>query len=214
MFKSNNGTNSPDNLIVLCKTCHEALHALVNAQEQSLKLKLKTQILTAHATQISTITAVLKKRIKTYKETYGYLTKYNREQLGLKKEHFLDALAISLNGENTLNSINNMTLFRKVCVSRGDYKQTKGGHSNIKIPTGKLFGYRKFDKIETKKGMGFVKGKRSSGSFSIMGISGNKISDGVNIRKNTARISARHAYIEDVQFIPNLKNWVSLGGEL
>ena len=40
------------------------------------------------------------------------------------------------------------------------------------MPTGKLFGLRKFDLIQTSKGIGFVKGKRSSGYFAISDIHG------------------------------------------
>ena len=76
-------------------------------------------------------------------------------------------------------------------VSAGDYQQTKGKRSEIKIPTGKLFGLRKFDLIQTSKGTGFVKGKRSRGDFMIGDIFWNTIHGDVPIRKNCKRISAR-----------------------
>lgn len=69
--------------------------------------------------------------------------------------------------------------------------QTKGKRSEKKIPTGKLFGLRKFDLIETSKGIGFVKGKRLRGCFAISDLEGDEIESWVNVKKNCRRISAR-----------------------
>ncbi|AKB74802.1 hypothetical protein MSLAZ_1541 [Methanosarcina lacustris Z-7289] len=73
----------------------------------------------------------------------------------------------------------------------GDYQQRTGKRSEKKMPTGKLFGLRKFDLVKTSKGIGFVKGKRSSGFFAISDLFGNKISDSVNVKKKCRRLSAR-----------------------
>jgi hypothetical protein len=75
------------------------------------------------------------------------------------KTHANDAVAIALEGE-LVNSP--LVLYRKKHVVKGDYQQTKEKRSEIRIPTGKLFGLRKFDLILTSKGIGFIKGKRSS----------------------------------------------------
>ena len=81
----------------------------------------------------------------------------------------------------------------------------------MKIPTGKLFGLKKFDLVKTSKGVGFVKGKRSSGFFAISDINGTIISDSVNIKKNIDRIQARKAVLTwRSQFLPDLKDRVSL----
>ncbi|WP_292487499.1 hypothetical protein [Methanohalobium sp.] len=81
--------------------------------------------------------------------------------------------------------------YYKKHVSSGDHQQTKGVKSEKKIPTGKLHGLRKFDFIQTPKGSGFVKGKRTSGSFSIMDIFGNTLEKNPNVKKNCRRILAR-----------------------
>ena len=60
-----------------------------------------------------------------------------------------------------------------------------------KIPTGKLFGLRKFDMIKTEQGVGIVKGKRSTGYFAITDVMGNKIHDSVNVKRNCKRLRAR-----------------------
>ena len=77
------------------------------------------------------------------------------------------------------NQNNPSDLFLRRCVSKGDYQQTRGIRSELKIPTGKLFGLKKFDLVKTSKGIGFVKGKRSSGFFAISDINGSIISDSV-----------------------------------
>lgn len=72
-----------------------------------------------------------------------------------------------------------------------DYQQTKGKHSEKVIPTSKLFGLKKFDLIQTPKGIGFIKGKRSTGFFAISNLVGNVIGPSVNVKKNCKRLSAR-----------------------
>ena len=183
IFRSNGGTNSPENLITLCKNCHDRLH---NDEFVIKGIKSKTK----HATEIGIIKAQLKKKFGDFAETFGYETKFKREQiLYLEKSHRNDAIAICCdNGE--VVGLDSLVYFKKH-VAKGDYRQTKGSRSEKKIPTGKLFGLRKFDLIETSKGIGFVKGKRSDGRFAICDIFWNEISGQVQIKKFVKRISAR-----------------------
>ena len=61
-----------------------------------------------------------------------------------------------------------------------------------KIPTGKIFGLRKFDLVKTVKGCtGFIKGKRSTGFFSLGTLEGKAINNSVNVKKGCKRIAAR-----------------------
>jgi hypothetical protein len=83
------------------------------------------------------------------------------------------------------------SVFFKRHVSAGDYQQTKGIRSQLKIPTGKLFGLRKFDLVKTAKGTGFVKGKRSIGFFTLMDIHNNTLTASVSVKKNAVRLNAR-----------------------
>lgn len=181
-FRSNGGSNKPSNLITLCKTCHDDLHIG--------KFKISKQVKDAkHATQMGIIKSQLKK-LWDFEETFGYQTKFKREKiLGLSKSHANDAIAICYNRETIFPKPTKILYKRHVCS--GDYQQTKGKMSEIKIPTGKLFGIRKFDLIKTVKGIGFVKGKRSSGQFSICDIHWNKVSDSVNIKNSCVRVSSR-----------------------
>jgi len=181
IYRSKGGTDVPSNLITLCKECHADLH------EGKIEIK-KTRSKTKHATHENIICSKLKE-VWDFVETFGYETKYKREiVLELSKTHYNDAVSICCSDNDKI--INNNNVFYKKNVSGGDYQQSKGIRSEIKIPTGKLFGFRKFDLVKTQKGIGFVKGKRSSGRFVICDIFW-KILEEPNIKKNCIRLRAR-----------------------
>jgi len=183
ILKSGGGTDTPDNLITLCKKCHEKLH---KGDFDIKGVRSKTK----HATEIGIIKSYIQKHFGDFNQTFGYETKYVREQiLKLPKTHANDALAICYKEDEVLTPDD--TIYYKKHVSKGDYQQTSGKRSEKKIPTGKLFGLRKFDLIETAKGIGFIKGKRSTGFFAISDLDNNVINPSVNIKKKCIRISAR-----------------------
>jgi len=183
IFRGRGGTDSPDNLITLCESCHEALHR----GEFEIKGKRSK---TKHATEIGVVKSQLRKQFGGFEETFGYETKFKREQfLQLPKTHSNDAVAICCEDGEVVDSLD--VVYYKRHVSGGDYQQTKGQHSEKRIPTGKLFGLRKFDLIKTSKGVGFVKGKRSSGFFAISNIFGDGVITSVGIRENCEREAAR-----------------------
>ena len=182
VFRSAGGSNTPANLVTLCETCHGALHAGV------FVLKGKRSP-TKHATEVGMVKAALAKSAWNFTPTYGYETKWKREQcLGWAKSHAADAVAICCSDGETVQA--SSVLYLKRHVAKGDYQQTKGPHSNIRIPTGKLFGLRKFDLIVTSKGAGFVKGKRTTGRFSISQLDGTSLHASVDVRQ-CQRVSAR-----------------------
>jgi len=183
VFRSNDGTDTPSNLITLCSTCHNKLHGG--------KFEIKgTRSKTKHATEIGIVKSQLKKEFGDFEETFGYETKFKREQiLQLPKTHHYDAVAICCEDDDCVSL--NDTVYYKKHVSNGDYQQNKGIRSEKKIPTGKLFGLRKFDHIQTPKGTGFIKGKRSTGFFAISDLDGKVISSAVNVKKNCVRLKAR-----------------------
>ncbi|MEO5969691.1 MAG: HNH endonuclease, partial [Bdellovibrionia bacterium] len=169
-FRSEGGSDTPDNLVTLCHPCHAALHDGRLDKTISEKLFKKIAPKTKHATEIGIVSSQIKK-IWAFTEAFAYETKFNRENLALPKTHYNDAVAIGL-VDNQMIEPSNIVYFKKH-VSMGDYQQTSGARSEKTIPTGKFFGLRKFDLIGTSKGVGFVKGKRSSGYFALMLIDGN-----------------------------------------
>lgn len=198
IFRRNGGSDEQDNLICLCKTCHDKLH------EGKIKLKLKGSKKGSlkHATQMNSIRIQLLKIYNNAIETFGAITKENRQQLELPKEHYIDAVVIASGGNNI--SFKNNILYKKKCVSDGDYQQTKGIRSEQKIPTGKICGFRKFDKVRYLGKEYFIKGRMSTGYGILMDIEGNKIdfSDAPKgwktpKLKNCIRISARKTVLID-----------------
>jgi len=183
VFRSNGGTDSPENLIVLCSDCHDKLH---KGEFEIKGIRSKTK----HATDVGIVKSQLEKQFGDFEETFGYQTKFNREQiLKLPKTHYNDAVAICCE-EGEIIDISSTVYFKKH-VSKGDYQQTNGSRSEKRIPTGKLFGLRKFDYIQHPLGFGFVKGKRSTGFFAISDLEGKVINPSVNVKKNCTRLTAR-----------------------
>lgn len=167
IFRSNGGSDDPSNLVTLCETCHDDLH--------TGKFTFKgTASRTKHATEIGIIKGVLSTIGWSFAATFGYETKYKREQcLGWPKGHVADAVAICCTDGEVVTP--KPVVVHKRHVAKGDYQQTSGKRSEKRIPTGKLFGLRKFDMVSTPKGIGFVKGKRSSGYFAIAELDGTPI---------------------------------------
>ena len=191
-YRSQGGSDDLDNLITLCEDCHHNLHK----GEIELKVKGKKRSSLKHATQMSVIRSMLLKYYPEAIETFGYVTKANREQSNLSKEHYNDAITIACGcvPEPKISSY----LFLKKHVSKGDYQLTKGVRGEIKIPVGKIGGFRKFDKVDYLGETYFIKGRMSSGYAVLMDIDSTKV-DFSNMSKgyktpkfkNLKRLSAR-----------------------
>jgi hypothetical protein len=88
-FKSNGGTDNPNNLITLCEKHHKMLH------EGKIELNIKS----FKELKAATIMNVIRKRLLEFyldaEETFGYITKGKRYELGLEKSHVNDAFIIA-----------------------------------------------------------------------------------------------------------------------
>ena len=100
--KSKSGTNSVHNLVIACRSC--------NAKKSNLSLKafgkimdkdyshLEPKALPKHASIVQSARNYMIKEIsKLVADTKSYdawLTKYNRDELGLPKQHYYDALSV------------------------------------------------------------------------------------------------------------------------
>jgi hypothetical protein len=190
-FRSQGGSDVPGNLTTLCEMCHADLHA------GKFDLKAKRSK-TKHATEVGIVKGVIVRSGWEFTPTFGYETKFKREQcLHWEKSHASDAVAIACEDGETVDPLG--ALYRKRHVAGGDYQQTKGARSEIRIPTGKLFGLRKFDKVSTPYGIGFVKGKRSTGYFEISTLDGTKIYASAKA-SHCKRISARSTTLTERQW--------------
>ena len=168
VFRANCGSDDEANLVTLCKTCHDKLHdgkLIIKGGKKKGRLN--------HATQMNSIRLQLLKSLPEAEETFGFVTKEHRQLLGLGKEHYTDAVAVACQGIDVQFKVN--TVLSKKCIPDGDYQQSKGVRSEQVIPTGKILGFRKFDKVRYLGSEYFIKGRMSTGYAILMDIEGNKI---------------------------------------
>ena len=97
--------------------------------------------------------------------------------------------------------------------NRQIYKLTvnKGGTRKRNQAPFELFGFRLFDKVKCKGEVGFIFGRRASGSFDIRKLDGTKISAGISYKK-LELISKRKTYLierRSAACSPQLKQGVS-----
>lgn len=171
IYRSQGGSDDINNLITLCERCHKSLHK-GKLKEFEAKLTGKKKTTLRYASQMSVVRSQLLKNYSEAIETYGYITKENRQNLGLPKDHYIDACVIASQGQPLQE--NNLVYYKK-CVSKGDYQLSKGISGQQVIPTGKICGFRKFDKINYLGNEYFIKGRMSSGFAILMNVFGEKI---------------------------------------
>jgi len=210
-FKSDGGTDDEENLITLCKECHDGVHA----GTVTLNKKPKKSKNLKHATHMSIIRSWLLKKYPDAIETFGFVTSENRNHLKLEKDHYIDACVIASGG---LEFKELDVIYRKRRVSVQDRILTKGIRDEKKLPTGKIFGFKKFDKVEYFEEICFIKGRRSCGAFVLMDINNNSIDfrdrggkrnpsyksiERLNTRRSILCVSGRTIKME--KFIPVLR---------
>ena len=197
VYRSNGGSDEHENLVTLCKGCHDGVH------NGTIKLKGgKKKGTLNHATQMNSIRVQLLKVLKC-EETFGFVTKLHRERLNLPKEHYIDAIMIASQGKEIKFGV--IRLIKKKCISDGDYQQTKGVRSEQRIPTGKIKGYRKFDKVEYEGKEYFIMGRMSIGYAILMNIKGEKqVLKPIPKFDKMKRISSRKSWITQVETIPKV----------
>ena len=191
------GGDAPNNLITLCETCHKAYHAgkikLKQTRGQSFKAEAFMGIMRwAFFNKLKEIYQTLE-----VKNTYGYITKNTRIRASLPKEHYIDAFCIAGNMQaERLNYYHYQKQVRK--HNRQIHKLTinKGGTRKRNQSPFELFGYRLFDKVKCKGEVGFIFGRRASGSFDIRKLDGTKISAGISYKK-LVLISKRKTYLTE-----------------
>ena len=170
VFRSDGGSDDESNLITLCSRCHKDLHAgklKGFAPQGTVKGKL------LYATQMNVIRSQLLKIYPEAEETFGYITKADRENLNIPKDHYTDACVIASEGRY-FGIGDGVQLITKKCIHRHDYQKTKGVRSEQRLNTGKICGFRKFDKVRYFGSDYFIKGRMSTGYAILMDISGKK----------------------------------------
>ena len=197
VFRSEQGSDEESNLLTLCKTCHDSLHGgKITLQQQGKK---KGMLL--HATQMNSIRLQLLRLLQA-EETWGFVTKEHRQLWDLPKAHVFDAAVIATRGQQPI--FQTTTLIAKRCVPDGDYQQTKGIRSEQRIGTGKIGGFRKFDKVRYCSQDYFIKGRMSTGYAILMDLAGNKVAlKPIPKFERMKRVSARRSWMMTQRPIPS-----------
>ena len=89
IHRSKGGTNKPDNYALLHDTCHNKMHETNDFSKLKPNEQYKAQ------TFMNILRKRLFERFPEAIECFGYETKAKREALGLPKEHYYDAYALS-----------------------------------------------------------------------------------------------------------------------
>ena len=153
---------------------------------------------------MNSIRIQLLKRVET-EETWGFVTKEHRLLAGLPKAHVFDAAMIATRGATPTFRIT--TMLAKKCVPDGDYQQTKGVRSEQRITTGKIRGFRKFDKVRYGEKEYFIKGRMSTGYAILMDIAGNKVAvKPIPKFDKMRRVSARSSWMMTQRTMPGFSS--------
>ena len=205
IYRSKGGSDELVNLITLCEKCHKLLHD-GKLKEFESKLSGKRKGILKHATQMNSIRIQLLRHYPEAIETFGFMTKENRQSSDLEKSHVNDAIIIST-GCITKPKYKTEVYYKKKCIPRGDYavtlyagqgKKNKLGKTTKPRNTRPVYGFRKHDKVEYCNTICFLKSLRFAGNGPLMDIDGNILkfrerygkADTTSV-KNLKRISAR-----------------------
>lgn len=179
------GGNAPNNLITLCKTCHDKYHlGLIQ-----LPKNVKRGVIFKDAAFIGIMRWSFYNRLKELYPgmvfmTFGYITKNIRIENNLPKTHYVDARCIT--GNATAKPLGYYFYQKKVRNhNRQIHKNTilKGGYRKNNQAPKEVFGFQLFDKVKIKGEEAFIFGRRSSGSFDVRRLDGTKISAGISYKK-------------------------------
>lgn len=193
------GGNAPNNLITLCKDCHQALH------QDKIKLKAKRGQSFKDAAFMSIMGNILLERLRqAYPEleisyTYGYLTKHKRISLGLPKSHCNDAYCIAGN----LEALRCDVVFYQKQTRRHNrqiHKCTilKGGIRKRNQAPYEIHGYRLFDKVLCNGVVCFIFGRRKTGYFDVRKLNGERVSAGISYKK-LRLLEKRKTYLIEIR---------------
>ena len=171
------GGNSPNNLITLCETCHNAYH------QGKIKLKQKRGQSFRDASFMGIMRWAfynkLKEEYQNVSMTYGYITKNTRIKNGLPKEQYIDARCIT--GNPLVKPLGYFYYIKKVrCHNRQIHKAKilKGGKKKNNQAPYEVKGFRLFDKVKYQSELYYIFGRRSTGYFDIRKLDGTKVNKG------------------------------------
>lgn len=187
--RKDGGSDRPENLMTLCKTCHQHHHNGVRP------LRLKALASVRDAAQFNIIKAYVMRETThlSRSATFGYITKCIRLEAGLAKSHLNDAFVIAGGNGQARAQVNYLGVFCR----RQNRKLFKGERSHVRntIPCAK--GFRRGDRVRLDDGrVGFIYSLRSSGYFDVRRLTGEVLSHSIRWNRLTRLQGARTLRIE------------------
>ena len=189
------GGDAPDNQVTLCESCHKKLHkGLIEAKDFKKRKRRSTRDATFMGIMRMTLLRRLQEQLPVpVVETRGYITKATRENLlVLPKSHTNDALAIAHGPQGfraeylpNIRQADRLYTIRPVRHhNRQLHKATilKGGVRKANQAEKYICGFRLYDKVLYNGIECFVWGRRTSGSFLLRQLNGEKVKDGVSYK--------------------------------
>lgn len=187
------GGNAPNNLVTLCKTCHEGYH--------NGTIKLPDDIKRGNSYKDAAFMGImrwafydeLKNQYPDVSMTYGYITKHTRIENDLPKDHYIDARCIS--GNPNAEPLGHIYIQKKVrCHNRQIHKCKiqKGGTRKRNQADYMVKGFRLYDKVLAKNKEWYIHGRRVNGSFVLKNLSGESLEI---VPSKIKTLSHQHNYI-------------------
>ena len=193
------GGNAPNNLITLCETCHTGYHKGTVVLPKTIKRGMRFRDAAFMGIMRWAFYEALKQQyesigIQVY-NTYGYITKHTRIEYNLSKEHYIDARCISGNPEAVSNGeyyhqkkirCHNRQIHKLTILKNGIRKQNQASYL--------VKGYRLFDVVSAKGTTWYIHGRRTTGSFVLKNLSGDKLEI---VPGKIKFISQQHGFISE-----------------
>ena len=193
------GGNAPNNLVTLCSTCHQALHA------GQIKLVIKRGSSFKDAAYMNITRKTLVKRLQAaypnlkIRITYGYITKFLRDKYHIGKTHHDDAFCIAGNMDaNRLGCYFYQKQVRRHNRQIHKINILKGGRRKKNQAAYEVKGFRLFDKVRCEGQVGFIFGRRSTGYFDVRRLDGTRISASVSYKK-LRLLQKRKSYLTELR---------------
>lgn len=162
------GGNAPNNLITLCKTCHNDYHDGKIKLPSHIKRGMKFNDATFMNIMRWNLYEQLKELFPNTQLTYGYITKNIRISNKLPKEHYIDARCISKNP--TAIPLNFIYKYKKIRQHNRQLHKfvpnKKGIRQNNQAPF-EVRGFRLFDVVSYNNQLCYISGRRQSGYFTL-----------------------------------------------
>ena len=186
--RNDGGSNRPDNLVCLCKTCHDNHHHNgLKLKNFSLNKKNAATLRDAAAMNVikDKILEGLKKMYsdKEVKVTFGYITRFNRKRYNIQKSHANDAFVISKNfSAKPLDYY-----FKGIQIRRHNRKIHKdkiykGGILKKNQAEHFVFGFGLMDRVKFNNIECFVHGRRTEGYFDLRDVDMGRVHASAHVR--------------------------------